>query len=314
MKTSNLPDLQILTILADRHLPGVGPCRVARTESGTSTPVFRIQRDGVTRYLRLAESAEANLAPEALVLENLHARGVRVPEVLHFESFSQDVGRSLMIISEIPGQPVATQHTGLDHASVLRTAGRDLAHIHDIAVAGFGFVRRDPEAVGALYGSLASFDAFVFGEFEAQLAALAAVFTVDEIGRIQHAADTLRPRIGGPHGLLAHGDLDATHIYHHDGQYIGIIDFGEIRGTDQCYDLGHLALHDREIVPYPLLPHILDGYTEISPLPDDAQVRIQAWRLLIGVRALSRGASHIQTAFHAHLHRGILESLDDLGM
>ena len=38
---------------------------------------------------------------------------------------------------------------------------------------------------------------------------------------------------------LAHGDFDATAIFYRDGRYSGLIDFGEIRGTEPLFDLGH---------------------------------------------------------------------------
>src|SRR5436305_1724519 len=76
------------------------------------------------------------------------------------------------------------------------------------------------------------------------------------------------------HGHLAHGDLDATHIFQHEGGYAGIIDFGEIRGTDPWYDLGHFAMRDGEILPAPLLPWLLEGYGSVAPLPDDHPQRI----------------------------------------
>ncbi len=48
---------------------------------------------------------------------------------------------------------------------------------------------------------------------------------------------------------LAHGDFDTTHIYEKNCRYSGIIDFGEIRGAEPLYDLGHFQLHDGERLP-----------------------------------------------------------------
>ena len=81
---------------------------------------------------------------------------------------------------------------------------------------------------------------------------------------------------------LAHGDFDVTHIYQHDGRYTGIIDFGEIRGAHQLYDLGHFNLHDGEVVPQMLLPTLLEGYREVLTLPPDRERRISLVSVLIG--------------------------------
>lgn len=87
------------------------------------------------------------------------------------------------------------------------------------------------------------------------------------------------------HAVLAHGDFDAMHIFQQNGLYTGIIDFGEIRGADRWYDLGHFHLHDDESLALPVL---LQGYNEITPLPPNAEERILFASLLIAVRALSR--------------------------
>lgn len=90
-------------------------------------------------------------------------------------------------------------------------------------------------------------------------------------------------------GYLAHGDFNTTHIYvdsvHH--KLAGCIDFGELRGADPYYDLGHLLLHDGESGRPSLFPDILSGYADVTPLPTGimAQVRMQA--VVIGARALA---------------------------
>lgn len=73
-----------------------------------------------------------------------------------------------------------------------------------------------------------------------------------------------------------------------DGHYAGIIDFGEIRGTDAWYDLGHVRMHDGETVPMLLLDWLVEGYGSVTPLPADACQRIAFASLMIAVRALAR--------------------------
>src|SRR5262245_42413048 len=109
-------DHRLLREIADHVLPGTGHARVARTPSGSSTPVYRIERGGGAYYLRLAESPEASLAPEALVHDLLHARGVRVPEVVYFEPFHERLQRSVMVTAAIPGRPLAEDSRDTDVA------------------------------------------------------------------------------------------------------------------------------------------------------------------------------------------------------
>lgn len=69
----------------------------------------------------------------------------------------------------------------------------------------------------------------------------------------------------GDDARLAHGDLDLIHIYQDKGEYTGIIDFGEIRGADRLYDLGHFNLHDVRPRPSRCFPHCWRGTGRCSP-------------------------------------------------
>ena len=80
-----------------------------------------------------------------------------------------------------------------------------------------------------------------------------------------------------------------TQIFQADGRYTGIIDFGEIRGADRWYDLGHFRMHDGETLPVPVLDWLLEGYGSVAVLPADYRRRIGLAGLLIAVRALARG-------------------------
>ena len=126
--------------------------------------------------------------------------------------------------------------------------------------------------------------------------------TAAEIAAIRDA-DVSGPVGGGwaegGHGHLAHGDLDATHVYHRNGAYGGIS------------DLGHAALHDGETIAAPLLPHLLDGYADVVPLPPDHRARIAWWSVLIGVRALVRVVDRSHRGMTGHLARGVRRGLDD---
>jgi aminoglycoside phosphotransferase (APT) family kinase protein len=195
---------------------------------------------------------------------------------------------------------------------VLAAAGRDLAVINGVGVAGFGWVRRDRPAVARLEAELPTLRAFALGDLEAHLAVLPAFLDADEVRAIRRVVGRRDAWLDADRAVLAHGDLDATHIYHRNGAYTGIIDFGEIRGTDRLYDLGHFALHDGETIPYPVLPHLLRGYGEVVPLPPDHEPGIRLWSLLIGVRALARSAKRPRAASQDHLARAIRRALAEL--
>jgi Ser/Thr protein kinase RdoA (MazF antagonist) len=111
------------------------------------------------------------------------------------------------------------------------------------------------------------------------------LFEPTDLGVLESLIEAERWRqLVGAH--LAHGDFDVTHIFHLDGVYSGLIDFGEIRGTEPLFDLGHFLLHDCETFPAPLFEHLVAGYAEIHLLRpnDNADVRTSA--ILLGLRQL----------------------------
>ncbi len=54
------------------------------------------------------------------------------------------------------------------------------------------------------------------------------------------------------------------------------------------YDLGHFHMHDGETLSFNVLPWLLQGYRQITPLPDGYQEYIAFWSMLIAVRSLAR--------------------------
>lgn len=79
-----------------------------------------------------------------------------------------------------------------------------------------------------------------------------------------------------------------THIFCTRGRYTGLIDFGEIRGADPLFDLGHVLLHDRETLPVALLPAVLRGYQRVRLLPADHAEALRRSAVLSGLRQLCR--------------------------
>jgi len=293
-------------------LPGSGRVDVSRPASGGSTPVYRLRRGGTTRYLRLAETAGADLAPEARVHDRLRALGVSVPEVVDYDSCDARLGRSVMVTTEIAGEPIGRRYAGVDAGAVLTAAGRDLAIIATIPVEGFGWVRRDRPVEAGIAAESPSLRAFAPGGVDDHLAALGPVLGAAGCRAVREALDRHSTFFDGGQAVLAHGDLDTTHIYHRGGYYAGIIDFGEIRGADRWYDLGHFALHDGEHLPSPATHHLLAGYHQVHcPAPDDGE-RMRLWSILIGLRTLARIESRPHGRYHAFLTGAVRRAIDTL--
>lgn len=255
------------------------PVTYRRTPQGVSTQVYQLHSGSETFYLRVAEEADENLETDAELHQRLRDLGVKVAAVVYVEAFNADIGRSIMITTEVRGTALADTAA----RSVLAEAGADLAVLNQVPVDGFGFVRRRGrrwplQAEHATYPPYLT--SYLPRPWPGPLAALFATPVLDAIeGMLEHERDRPPAR-----AVLAHGDFDTTHIFHTGDGYTGLIDFGEIRGTEPLFDLGHFHLYDRDA----RLPALLDGYQRVQPLPADHGRAIQRSAVLLALRQLCR--------------------------
>lgn len=265
-----------------RAMPAWADASVARVPEGVSTFVYRLQKGQTTCYLRVLPEPESHFGPEALAHSLLRARGARVPEVLYWEERAPELGLSTMITAEIAGQALGYEDWPSTGDAILEAAGRDLALVNSLPVEGFGWIERSRPAGAPLAAEFATYREFVHRHVDEHIPVLVerGVVRPGELDRIFRRYDAL---LDAEPAVLAHGDFDPTHIFHHEGQYSGIIDFGEIRGSGRLYDLGHFSIESE-----PLLPALLRGYRQVAELPSDAEPRIRLSALLIALRRLGR--------------------------
>jgi aminoglycoside phosphotransferase (APT) family kinase protein len=277
-------DLSTVTQFARTIVTSAGPVTVARIAEGVSTAVYRIDAGEQTYYLRILPEPGASFAPEVMAHQRLRAAGLHVPEVIYFEHYNPLFQRSLMLTTAIAGRAIGYGQSPTDIAQLLYQAGRELATINQIAVRGYGWIRRDTADL-RLCAEYPTLPIWLVEEFEAPLRALrhCTELTPREADKLLELLGVACAQLQHEPAILAHGDFDVTHIYYADAAYTGIIDFGEIRGTHQLYDLGHFAIESGD-----LLPNLLHGYTAVAPLHDDALRHIHATALLIAARRLGR--------------------------
>jgi aminoglycoside phosphotransferase (APT) family kinase protein len=263
---------------------------VERVAEGVSTFVYRIRRGVETFYLRVLPERDASFAPEARAHRLLRERGVRVPEVVHWEHRDPLLDLSIMVTTETPGSHLG--HRAVDDATprIVFEAGQQLALVNSVPVDGFGWVRRGPVDADQLAGEHATLRAFFLEYLDADLSALERrqLLTARDVAAIRRLVEAHPSWLHAEQASLAHGDFDVTQIFQQDGQYTGIVDFGEIRGADRWYDLGHFRMHDGETLPVLALDWLLDGYRSVVPLPAGHRQRIAFASILVAVRALAR--------------------------
>jgi Ser/Thr protein kinase RdoA (MazF antagonist) len=283
-------DLRALDDLLVRVFGSRGSFTYQRTPTGTSTQVYRVNRGPESFYVRIAEEAEASLAPEAELHRVLHASGVRVPAITHYEPFVDALARSVMVTTEVPGGPLGAATPADALPEIGQSAGRDLARIHNIPVQGFGWIRRDHDSAGwPLQGQDASYAGYV--DPPGVTRPLVGVgFTPDQVRTVERLLEeAIEVGPPGAIGSVAHGDFDTSHVFESSGVYTGLIDFGEIRGTDYTFDFAtlHLSADDEPSAPQ-IHQYLEQGYSEISELPDDHPRRLYLACVLSASHRLAR--------------------------
>ncbi|MEV6842879.1 aminoglycoside phosphotransferase family protein [Actinoplanes sp. NPDC051411] len=263
------------------------PLSYQRTPDGVSTQVYRIWRGSEVFYLRIAEEADENLETEAELHRRLRSLGVKVADIVHVEPFNADIVRSTMITTEIPGVSAAEIADPARAASIVEQAGADLAVINQIPADGFGFVRRRNHR-WPLQAEYPQYENFLVSYLPHPWPGpLAFLFNQADLTIIEDLIEHERTRLLTS-AVLSHGDFDLTPIFCAGDRYTGLIDFGEIRGTEPLFDLGHFHLHDQESSPATLLPALLRGYSGIQTLPADHLEDIRRSAILLGLRQLCR--------------------------
>ena len=247
--------------------------------------VYRARVDDAVFYLRLAEEPGQDLTTDAEILGRLRALGVSVPAVVAAEAEHGDLARSYMIVTEIQGQSLAQGGTDDEARRAARAAGRDTAVINSLSVAGFGWLQRT--GARQLTAERSSYGDFVVSYLPERWPGwLAGLFDPGQLDALEALVETERARLLSA-AYLVHGDLDVTHIYTQGGNYRGIIDFGEMRGADLYFDLGHFLLHDGETRSVELFDSFLAGYREVTVLADDHREATRVSAILLGLRQLS---------------------------
>lgn len=208
--------------------------------------VFRIQRDTLVAFLKLAD--EPDLRREVAVLQVLGPVGVPVPFIEAADLSGDLAGIPCVLLRQVGGEPV-------DCASAeFSLAGRPLRQVHEVMLGGYGSLVASSEG---LRGEDQSWADTMSGRMQS-LALIAETGLVDaglldQTGAAVRDLSDVFANVSGGH--LLHGDFNPRHVYAHGGQIMGIIDWGDAICGDPVYDLGrvlHSAVLERDDINYGL--------------------------------------------------------------
>ncbi|WP_161601364.1 phosphotransferase family protein [Paenibacillus luteus] len=289
--------------------------QIERVLSGVSTYVYRVQLGADTYYLRILPEQNMSFAMEVHVHSLLRKQQVQVPEVVFFENDTESLGMSLMLVKEILGSPIEDFPPLVGYEDILCKAGQQLAVLNRIQVDGFGSIKRGKEVCGnILKGEHHSLQEYIYAFFDEDLYLLSEnVFHRDVAIQIKNTINTgLALMIRHP-SCLNHGDFDDSHIFYHNGNFTGIIDFGEMQGNSPFYDLGHFKLHDGQHGQLAAgYPSLAEGYNKVRSLTNDDRIEIDLWALWIGVRRLGMVHKRTWGRYHDFLLKSVTFQMDRL--
>lgn len=281
---NSTPDLSLVREIAIGIL-GDG-ISLERVSEGVSTFVYRIRRGDETFYLRILPE-EASFAVEVHVHEILRTKGVRVPQVLHFEVLNPLVQKSLMVVAEIPGRSIANEANAASLGVILHEAGKDLALLNGVPVEGFGWI--DRTFVETLRGEQPTLRAFYADDLAYGVGQLPRLGISDSaIAALRILLEETLRSMDGQDAVLVHGDFDVFHIYCNHNRYSGLIDLGEIMGNHRFYDLALMLFYDELPRGTGAFDALLAGYSELHPISEDDRYVIVKLALLFGIWKIAK--------------------------
>jgi len=308
MKRSEVPSLALLQQFADEWFGK--QVELERVTKGSSTYVFRMSVEHQTYYLRILPELDISFEAEVNALRLLKSKGVNVPNVIHYERSNDSIGLSLMITEELLGQDLDMPDLVLERDSIdsiLFHAGEQIALVNQVKVDGFGEI--DRAVLDKLTGEHATMQAYYDHFLEHDLTALHSYslseYTINAARRVLEEGFKL---INEQNSYLVHGDFDTSHIFHHNGAYSGIIDFGDIKAGSALYDLGHFRTHDFINGFEPLLA----GYSNVKELSEQDKLEISVWALFVSVRRLGMIHNRPRNFYHDHLANALERIVDEI--
>lgn len=314
MIKKDAPNIDLVTQIVSDHLNS-RDFKLERVLSGVSTYVYRVQLGENTFYLRVLPEQDMSFAVEVHVHSLLRQKKVQVPEVIYFEHHNEALGMSMMLVKEILGSNIEAYPPIDEYENILFDAGKQIAVINQVRVDGFGWIKRGNEECGnILQGEKDSLQDNIYEYLDEDLFLLSEnVFHKDVTSQIRSTLNTGTALMLRHPSCLIHGDFDDSHIFAHNGNFTGIIDFGEIQGNSPLYDLGHFKLHDgQHRQRYLGYTSLAKGYNEVRDLSYDDQIEIDLWALWIGVRRLGIICKRTWGSYHDHLIKTVKLQMDIL--
>lgn len=211
---------------------------------------------------------------EAWACERARSLGVPAPEVISLDTAAPVPH---LVLSKVVGAPLNDNRLALEVAARgARQAGAMLRRLHEVQLAGFGWIDREHfSRTAEVRGKSSSWAEEIKAELDPaleELVAIAALTAAQAEVLRAHMMSVLPTLETIREGRLLHGDLGRMHIFvdPQDGGLTGLVDWADVQVGDPAWDLAitacHLVSPSEGIlrVHYSqgpnLFPQVLEGY------------------------------------------------------
>ena len=258
----NIPREEIKQIVEEYLTKGRKDYELELPMTGVDMNVYKIFFLGEIFWLRIPSSIDTNYEVEVKIHKDLTKMGAHVPEVIAYEEKNKILNVPIMILRDIGGEPLFENNMiGLESAVI--DAGRDLALINSLEVKNYGYVD-NMNKNKILHGSptFKSFKEFCLGNFYFHLQNITkwGVLTTEQSEKIRDIfMKESENLLYSDRPYLIHGDYKPEHIFIKNSQYVGVIDFSDIQGGSNLWDLAHVRAFSEEY--YQLLKK---GYNDFN--------------------------------------------------
>jgi aminoglycoside phosphotransferase (APT) family kinase protein len=274
--------------------------------AGTFRVLFRItsprSQPLMIRINRLYEYGRAwDFLIEACVYPLLAQQGLAVPTIIDVDISHRYTAADYQVMTYAPGKTLKSfedDQTQYMSPSILRAVGAYLARVHSIKISGYGPLEISPLIAQSVLpcGVHASWSDYI------QLRLEEHTRLCKEIGAINTLEHTTilelfrryEPLFKNVAPSLLHGDVGNQNFLSDDGERItALVDWEDSMAGDPVFEIAFWGTFFRDY----MLKTFLDGYTAVSRLPDDFELRYWVYYLRI---ALSKTVHRFRFGYADH--------------
>jgi aminoglycoside phosphotransferase (APT) family kinase protein len=231
------------------------------------------------------------MVAEAVAMELARDRGVPVPDLFGFDTSLQNCPIRYQLFEWIPEECLNSYYRNetLDRTAVSRQLGRYLAALHTVALEGFGFFNTQLlQEERRIVGLSRSNREYFFTKLSDHLKHIRdnGFLQSEEIREVEQLIERFSGLLDVDQGSLVHKDIAFWNLHGTPDRITGITDWDDVVVDDPVDDLSILRCFYEDDVLRP----VLEGYSEVSTLPEDFwprfwlyMLRNMLWKVVIRI-------------------------------